>query len=274
MKLQQLSDQDLVKRFIQGDQTSIEVLINRHKNKVYTYIILIVKNQSLAEDIFQDTFIKVIKSLKEGKYKDNGKFVSWVIRIAHNLTIDHFRKEKQINTYSNEDYEADIFNSRKLCVSAPLRDNFIFLSSNHGAGFGTDRDTRYASGDSLFFQARNKFFSIRHFGIGRSQGRHKSPMNLCSRYGFAGKLQIAGGTGICHDRASETKIRCRPGRGIYAHMAHGATDDHLIDFCAFELIQKPGFPETVWIMFLYDGLFRKRVDAFVDFNTVGAGQEK
>jgi len=117
LKLQQFSDQDLVKRFIQGDQPSIEVLINRHKNKVFTYIILIVKNQSLAEDIFQDTFIKVIKSLKEGKYKDNGKFVSWVIRIAHNLTIDHFRKEKQINTYSNEDYEADIFNSRKLSES-------------------------------------------------------------------------------------------------------------------------------------------------------------
>jgi len=114
LKLQQRSDQDLVKRFIQGDQTSIEVLINRHKNKVFTYIILIVKNQSLAEDIFQDTFIKVIKSLQDGKYKDNGKFVSWVIRIAHNLTIDHFRKEKQINTYSNEDYEADIFNSKKL----------------------------------------------------------------------------------------------------------------------------------------------------------------
>ena len=114
MKLQQLSDQELVKRFIQGDRLSIEVLINRHKNKVFTYIILIVKNQQLAEDIFQDTFIKVIRSLKDGKYRDNGKFVSWVIRIAHNLTIDHFRKEKQISTFSNEDYEADIFNSRKL----------------------------------------------------------------------------------------------------------------------------------------------------------------
>lgn len=114
MKLNNFSDQELVKRFIQGDQLSIEVLINRHKKKVYTYIILIVKNQQLAEDIFQDTFIKVIRSLKEGKYKDNGKFVSWVIRIAHNLTIDHFRKEKQINTCSNEDYEADIFNSKKL----------------------------------------------------------------------------------------------------------------------------------------------------------------
>ena len=114
MRSNHLSDQDLVKRFIQGDKSAIEILINRHKNRVFTYIVLIVKNQELAEDIFQDTFIKVIKSLKDGKYKDNGKFVSWVIRIAHNLTIDHFRKEKQINTYSNEDYEADIFNSKKL----------------------------------------------------------------------------------------------------------------------------------------------------------------
>jgi len=114
LNLKNLTDQELVKKFIQGDRSSIEVLITRHKNKVYTYIFLIVKNQQLAEDIFQDTFIKVIRSLKEGKYKDNGKFVSWVIRIAHNLTIDHFRKEKQINTCSNEDYEADIFNSKKM----------------------------------------------------------------------------------------------------------------------------------------------------------------
>jgi len=114
LKLQHRSDQELVRRFIQGDQSSIEILINRHKNKVFTYIILIVKNQQLAEDIFQDTFIKVIRSLKNGKYRDNGKFVSWVIRIAHNLTIDHFRKEKQFSTLSNEDYEADIFNTRKF----------------------------------------------------------------------------------------------------------------------------------------------------------------
>jgi RNA polymerase sigma-70 factor (ECF subfamily) len=108
------SDQQLVKSFLRGNKTSIEILINRHKNKVFTYINLLVKNQTLAEDIFQDTFIKVVRSLHEGKYKDNGKFVSWVIRIAHNLIIDHFRKEKQLNTCSNEDYQADIFNSRKL----------------------------------------------------------------------------------------------------------------------------------------------------------------
>jgi len=110
----QLTDQELVQRFLEGDHTSIETLINRHKNKVYTYIILTVKNQHLAEDIFQDTFIKVIKSLHEGKYRDDGKFLSWVIRIAHNLIIDHFRKEKQINAFTSEDYESDIFNSKKL----------------------------------------------------------------------------------------------------------------------------------------------------------------
>lgn len=114
MKSLNYSDQQLVKSFLRGNKTSIEILINRHKNKVFTYINLLVKNQTLAEDIFQDTFIKVVRSLHEGKYKDNGKFVSWVIRIAHNLIIDHFRKEKQLNTCSNEDYQADIFNSRKL----------------------------------------------------------------------------------------------------------------------------------------------------------------
>jgi RNA polymerase sigma-70 factor (ECF subfamily) len=84
---------------------------------VYTYILLTIKNQQLAEDLFQETFIKVIQSLRGGKYKDNGKFLSWVIRIAHNLIIDHFRKEKQMNTLSNDDSEVDLFNSKKLSDS-------------------------------------------------------------------------------------------------------------------------------------------------------------
>jgi len=109
-----LSDYELIKRFVNGSQPSIEELINRYKSKVYTYILLMVKNQQLAEDLFQETFIKVIQSLKMHKYKDNGKFVSWIIRIAHNLVIDHFRKEKQMNTCNNEDYEADLFNSSKF----------------------------------------------------------------------------------------------------------------------------------------------------------------
>lgn len=114
MKANSKTDHELVQEFVNGSKNSIEILINRHKNKVFTYILLIVKNEQLAEDIFQDTFIKVIHSLKEGKYRDNGRFLSWVIRIAHNLIIDHFRKEKQLNTLSNDDYETDIFNSRKM----------------------------------------------------------------------------------------------------------------------------------------------------------------
>ena len=117
MKYSSSSDQNLVQAYIKGDHSAIEVLINRHRSKVYTYILLTIKNQQLAEDLFQETFIKVIQSLRGGKYKDNGKFLSWVIRIAHNLIIDHFRKEKQMNTLSNDDSEVDLFNSKKLSDS-------------------------------------------------------------------------------------------------------------------------------------------------------------
>ncbi|MEA3462607.1 MAG: sigma-70 family RNA polymerase sigma factor [Bacteroidota bacterium] len=117
MKYSSSSDQNLVQAYIKGDQSAIEVLINRHRSKVYTYILITIKNQQLAEDLFQETFIKVIQSLRSGKYKDNGKFLSWVIRIAHNLVIDHFRKEKQMNAISNDDSEVDLFNSKKLSDS-------------------------------------------------------------------------------------------------------------------------------------------------------------
>jgi RNA polymerase sigma factor (sigma-70 family) len=117
LKYGSLSDQELVQAYIKGDHSAIEVLINKHRSKVYTYILLTIKNQQLAEDLFQETFIKVIQSLRGGKYKDNGKFLSWVIRIAHNLIIDHFRKEKQMNTVSNDDTEVDLFNSKKLSDS-------------------------------------------------------------------------------------------------------------------------------------------------------------
>lgn len=109
-----LNDNELVQRFIAGDQNSLEILIQRHKGRVFSYILLIVKKQELAEDIFQETFIKVIRSLKKGKYTENGKFVSWVLRISHNLIIDHFRKEKLKGTVSNDSLDIDIFNSQKF----------------------------------------------------------------------------------------------------------------------------------------------------------------
>ncbi len=113
-KLNSLDDNELVQRFIEGDQESLEILILRHKSRVFSYIVLIVKNQELAEDIFQETFIKVIRSLKKGRYIENGKFISWVLRISHNLIIDHFRKEKLKGTISNDSTEVDIFNSQKF----------------------------------------------------------------------------------------------------------------------------------------------------------------
>ena len=117
MKLENLdlkSDQCYIEQFISGDKSGIEMLITRHKDRVYTYIYLIVKNKDLAEDIFQEVFIKVIQSLRAGKYRDNGKFLAWVFRIAHNLIIDHFRQDKMNKVYSNDDYEVDLLNSEKF----------------------------------------------------------------------------------------------------------------------------------------------------------------
>lgn len=113
----QATDQELVRQFISGDPSGIEILIHRHKTKLFTYISMYIRDKSLAEDIFQETFLKVINSLRAGKYKDNGKFLSWVMRIAHNLIIDHFRREKQTKLLSNDAYETDILNSKKLSES-------------------------------------------------------------------------------------------------------------------------------------------------------------
>jgi len=118
------SDYELLDRFIKGEQSCFEQLIHRHKNKVFAYISLYIRDQALAEDIFQDTFLKVIQSVKAGKYYDNGKFISWVMRIAHNLIIDHFRRVKQINTVSNDDYDSDLFNSKRFAEDN-VEDNLV-----------------------------------------------------------------------------------------------------------------------------------------------------
>jgi len=91
-----LTDQVLVKNFLKGDNLSFEHLLNRHKNRVFAFVMSKVKNRDLTEDIFQDTLIKVINSLQKGKYNEEGKFLPWMMRIAHNLVIDHFRKESKM----------------------------------------------------------------------------------------------------------------------------------------------------------------------------------
>ncbi len=88
-----LSDQELVKNYLNGDNISFEILLTRHKSRIFAFIMSKIKNRDLSEDIFQDTFIKVINSLQKGKYNEEGKFLPWMMRIAHNLMIDHFRKD-------------------------------------------------------------------------------------------------------------------------------------------------------------------------------------
>lgn len=119
MKPAILSDKELVSSYIRGSESSFETLIKRHQDKVYNYIYMMVRNNDIANDVFQDTFIKVIQTLKKGKYNEEGKFLPWVMRIAHNLIIDHFRKEKKMPKVSNvakggEDEDFDIFSILKM----------------------------------------------------------------------------------------------------------------------------------------------------------------
>ena len=95
MNVQVLSDQTLLNSYLQGDQSAISKLIERHSRRVRDYIRMMVKDAGLAEDIFQETFIKAVRVIDEGRYTDNGRFLSWVLRIAHNQVIDYFRAQKQ-----------------------------------------------------------------------------------------------------------------------------------------------------------------------------------
>lgn len=117
MKAHSLNDQELIGRYLDGNQEALEVLINRHKNRVYAYIQMLVKDDHLADDVFQETFIKVINTLRSGTYKEEGKFIQWVMRIAHNLIIDHFRKAKRIPFVENSD-DYDIFDKIRLPVDS------------------------------------------------------------------------------------------------------------------------------------------------------------
>jgi len=108
MSMSKLEDKDLVKSYLEGSEAALAALIERYKSRIFTHVILLVKDREIAEDIFQDTFIKVIKTLKGGRYNEEGKFLPWVTRIAHNLAIDHFRKAKKM-PMSRSDDEYDVF---------------------------------------------------------------------------------------------------------------------------------------------------------------------
>ena|SRR5699024_9145600 len=104
-----MDDSSLIALYQEGEKEAMSELVNRHKEKIFTSIVLLVKDHSLAEDIFQETFIKIIKKFNSGQYKEKGKFLPWAIRIAHNMCVDHFRRKKRMPMVRNNE-EEDIFN--------------------------------------------------------------------------------------------------------------------------------------------------------------------
>ncbi len=113
-KLKQMTDDMLVSMYVEGNNSAFDVLLNRHKDRLYYYIYFIVRSKEVAEDIFQETFVKAIIKLQEGRYQPDGKFGAWITRIAHNLVIDQFRQERNENLVSNDESEVDLLNNAAL----------------------------------------------------------------------------------------------------------------------------------------------------------------
>ncbi|MDR0987866.1 MAG: sigma-70 family RNA polymerase sigma factor [Prevotellaceae bacterium] len=109
-----VADETLVTLYAQGNNEAFDMLLNRHKDRIYSYIYYMVRNVELAEDIFQETFTKAIITIRQGRYSENGKLAAWLARIARNLIIDHFRQEKQENLVSCDEAERNLLNNIKL----------------------------------------------------------------------------------------------------------------------------------------------------------------
>ncbi|MBE6303072.1 MAG: sigma-70 family RNA polymerase sigma factor [Prevotella sp.] len=109
--LNKLTDDALVSLYLEGNNQAFDELLNRHKERLYSYIFFIVRSRDVADDIFQETFVKAIVTLQQGRYNSDGKFSAWLTRIAHNLVIDQFRQERNENVISNDESEIDLFNN-------------------------------------------------------------------------------------------------------------------------------------------------------------------
>ena len=118
------SDEQLISLYVDGNNEAFDSLLERHKDRVFTYIYHAVKNEELADDIFQDTFVKAIMTIKQGRYVENGHFPAWLTRIAHNLIIDYFRQTKAENLQSTDDEDTNILNRKELS-DCTIEDNII-----------------------------------------------------------------------------------------------------------------------------------------------------
>lgn len=123
-----LNDQELIARYVNGEEYAFEVLLSRYKSKIYTSIYLFVKDQALAEDIFQEVFIKIIDTLRRGKYNHEGKFVQWAMRISYNMCVDYHRRHKR-RAHVNPSEDFDIFDVLRLSDDGP--DAQIMRSETH-----------------------------------------------------------------------------------------------------------------------------------------------
>ena len=118
------SDEQLISLYVDGKNEAFDELLERHKDRVYMYIYHAVKNDELADDIFQDTFVKAIMTIKQGRYVENGHFPAWITRIAHNLIIDYFRQTKAENLQSTDDTDVNILNRKELS-DCTIEDNLV-----------------------------------------------------------------------------------------------------------------------------------------------------
>lgn len=130
-----MTDEQLVKEYASGNNEAFDKLLKRHQERIFNYILRIIKNEDVANDIFQETFVKAILTVKQGRYTENGKFPAWISRIAHNLIIDYFRQEKSENVQSSDIDDVDILNRKELCeetiedvmISNQIREDVKYL---------------------------------------------------------------------------------------------------------------------------------------------------
>ena len=130
-----MTDEQLVKAYAEGSNSAFDFLLKRHQNRIFNYILRIIKNEDVANDIFQETFVKAINTIRQGRYTENGKFPAWISRSAHNLIIDYYRQEKTGNLQSSDLTEVDILNRKELCeqtiediiISDQIREDVKYL---------------------------------------------------------------------------------------------------------------------------------------------------
>lgn len=134
-KITGMTDEQLVKAYASGSNEAFDALLRRHQDRIFNYILRVIKNEDIANDIFQETFVKAIQTIRQGRYTENGKFPAWISRIAHNLIIDYYRQEKSENLQSTDLTDVDVLNRKELCeetiediiISEQIRDDVKYL---------------------------------------------------------------------------------------------------------------------------------------------------